>query len=82
MPRPVGEDECSDIKTDRQDILVLYRIFAEAGKPRLSVKPRPLGGELHLKRFGFINTAGDGPKRGGANCRFIRRVTVRQNVKV
>jgi hypothetical protein len=31
--------------TDRQDILVLHRIFAEAGKPRLSVKPRP---ELHF----------------------------------
>jgi len=32
---------------DRQDILVLHSIFAEAGKPRLSVKPRLVGGELH-----------------------------------
>jgi hypothetical protein len=27
MPRPVGGDEFTDIKTDRQDILVLYCIF-------------------------------------------------------
>ena len=32
---------------DRQDILVLHSIFAGAGKPRLSVKPRLVGGELH-----------------------------------
>jgi hypothetical protein len=38
--------------------------------------------KIYLKRFGFINAAGDGPKRGGANRRFIRRVIVRQNVKV
>ena len=31
----------------RQDILVLPSIFAEAGKPRLSVKPRLVGRELH-----------------------------------
>ena len=36
---------------DRQDILVLHSIFAEAGKPRLSVKPRLVGGELHLINF-------------------------------
>jgi len=36
------------LKFDRQDILVLHSIFAEAGKPRLSVKPRLVGGELHL----------------------------------
>ena len=35
------------LKFDRQDILVLHCIFAEAGKPRLSVKPRLVGGELH-----------------------------------
>ncbi|OGP65946.1 MAG: hypothetical protein A2170_02775 [Deltaproteobacteria bacterium RBG_13_53_10] len=34
---------------DRQDILVLHSIFAEAGKPRLSVKPRLVGGELHCR---------------------------------
>jgi len=32
---------------DRQDILVLPSIFAESGKPRLSVKPRLVGGVLH-----------------------------------
>ena len=37
------------LRFDRQDILVLHCIFAEAGKPRLSVKPRPVGGELHLQ---------------------------------
>ena len=37
------------LKFDRQDILVLHCIFAEAGKPRLSVKPRLVGGELHLR---------------------------------
>jgi len=47
MPRPVGGDECSGFKSDRPDILVQHRIFAEAGKPRLYVKPRPVGGELH-----------------------------------
>jgi hypothetical protein len=36
---------------DRQDILVLQSIFAEAGKPRLSVKPRHVGGELHYIRM-------------------------------
>ena len=36
---------------DRQDILVLPSIFAEAGKPRLSVKPRLVGGVLHWKVF-------------------------------
>jgi putative FmdB family regulatory protein len=44
---------------DRRDILVPHRIFAEAGrrsrgyrgKPRLSVKLRPLVGELHFRRF-------------------------------
>jgi len=36
------------LKFDRQDILVLHCIFAEAGKPRLSVKPRLVDGELHL----------------------------------
>ena len=35
------------LRFDRQDILVLHCIFAEAGKPRLSVKPRPEGAELH-----------------------------------
>jgi len=39
----------ANIKFDRRDILVLQCIFAEAGKPRLSVKPRPVGGELHLR---------------------------------
>jgi len=47
MRRPVGGDECSGSKFDRQDILVLLSIFAETGKSRLSVKPRPVGGELH-----------------------------------
>jgi hypothetical protein len=37
------------LKSDRQDILVLPSIFAEAGKPWLSVKPRLVGGELHFK---------------------------------
>ena len=34
---------------DRQDILVLHSIFGEAGKPRLSVKPRLQGGVLHYE---------------------------------
>jgi hypothetical protein len=54
MPRPVGGDECSGSKFDRQDILVLLSIFAEAGKPRLSVKPRPVGGELHCGNLYFL----------------------------
>jgi hypothetical protein len=45
---PLGGDECSGSKFDRQDILVLLSIFAETGKSRLSVKPRPyMGRELH-----------------------------------
>jgi hypothetical protein len=39
------------LKSDRQDILVLPSIFAEAGKPWLSVKPRLVGGELHFNRL-------------------------------
>ncbi len=43
------------LKFDRQDILVLHCIFAEAGKPRLSVKPRLVGGELHsFSNFFFL----------------------------
>jgi len=51
MPRPVDGDECSGFEFDRQDILVLPIIFAEAGKPRLSVKPRLVGGELHFRHL-------------------------------
>jgi hypothetical protein len=39
------------LKSDRQDILVLPSIFAEAGKPWLFVKPRLVGGELHYLQF-------------------------------
>jgi len=39
-PRPIAGNECSESKTDKQNILVLHPIFAEAGKPRLSAKPR------------------------------------------
>jgi hypothetical protein len=39
----IGNECCDSKKIDSQDIPVLNRIFAEAGKPRLSVKPRPLG---------------------------------------
>ena len=31
-------------RQSRQGGIVLHCIFAEAGKPRLSVKPRPVGG--------------------------------------
>ena len=49
MPHPVGGDEYSGFKSDRQDILVLHSIFAEAGKPRQHVKPRPyMDGELYF----------------------------------
>jgi len=48
MPRPVGGDECGDINTCRQDIPGLFGIFAQTGKLWLSVKPRPVSGELHL----------------------------------
>ena len=36
------------LRFNRQDILVLHCIFPEAGKPRLSVKSRLVGGELHF----------------------------------
>jgi len=36
------------LKSYREDILVLHSIFAEAGMPWLSVKPRLVGGELHF----------------------------------
>jgi hypothetical protein len=39
----VAADEYSSSEADRQDILVLARIFAEAGKPRLSVPARRSG---------------------------------------
>jgi len=47
---PVGGDECSGSKFDnqsRQGGIVLLSIFAETGKSRLSVKPRPVGVELY-----------------------------------
>ena len=47
------------LRFDRQDILVLHCIFAEAGKPRLSVKPRPVGGELHSWYKGFCPDCGE-----------------------
>ena len=50
MPHPVGGDECSGSRFDsqfRQGGIVLLSIFAETGKSRLSVKPRPVGGEFH-----------------------------------
>jgi len=37
------------LRFDRQDILVLHCIFDEAGKPRLSVKPRPWRREVSLQ---------------------------------
>jgi hypothetical protein len=37
------------LRFGRQDILILHCIFDEAGKPRLSMNSRPVGGELHLK---------------------------------
>ncbi|OGP60156.1 MAG: hypothetical protein A2162_02880 [Deltaproteobacteria bacterium RBG_13_52_11b] len=48
---------------DRQDILVLHSIFAEAGKPRLSVKPRLVGGELHYSPD--YDTASQGRGKSG-----------------
>ena len=54
MTRPaiggMGGDECSGFKFDRQPRqggVVMSGIFAETGKSPLSVKPRPVGGELH-----------------------------------
>jgi hypothetical protein len=47
MPRPVGGDEYTGSKFDRQSRqggIVLLNIFAETGKSRLSLKPRPVGG--------------------------------------
>jgi hypothetical protein len=38
-------------RQSRQGGIVLQSIFAEAGKPRLSVKPRHVGGELHYIRM-------------------------------
>ena len=51
MPQnaPPGGDECSDFKNPiGRTFLSGNRIFAETGKSRLSVKPRPVGGELHF----------------------------------
>jgi hypothetical protein len=42
------------LKFDNQDILVLHGIFAEAGKPRLPVKPPLVGGELHCDFLPFF----------------------------
>jgi hypothetical protein len=54
MPRPVGGDECSDFKNPiGRTFLCGNRIFAEAGKSRLSVKPRPVGGVLHCYVYTF-----------------------------
>ena len=48
-PNGMGGDECSDFKSPiGRTSLSGNRIFAEAGKSRLSVKPRLVGGELHL----------------------------------
>jgi len=43
-------------KTDRRDKNVPYRIFAEAFQPRLSGKPRTVGGEFHYKNFIYTTT--------------------------
>jgi len=51
MPCPTGGHESNGFKSDRQSGqggIVLLGIFAETGKSRLSVKPRLVGGELHL----------------------------------
>jgi hypothetical protein len=43
-PAPVGGNECSDFKNPiGRTFLSGNRIFAETGKSRLSVKPRPYG---------------------------------------
>jgi hypothetical protein len=55
MPRPVGGDECSEFKnwigrTFLSCIAFSPRLVVDPGyrgKPRLAVKPRPAGGELH-----------------------------------
>ncbi len=52
------------LKFDRQDILVLHCIFAEAEKPRLSVKPRLVGGELHLVQKKSVESDFSWKKRG------------------
>jgi hypothetical protein len=42
-------DECSDFKNPiGRTFLSGDGIFAETGKSRLSVKPRPVGGVLHF----------------------------------
>jgi hypothetical protein len=59
MHRPVDGDPCDDSKNPigrtfsaRVDSdLSGSRIFAETGKSRLSVKPHPVGGELHYLYF-------------------------------
>jgi len=54
-PNGIGGDECSDFKNPiGRTFLSGNRIFAETGKSWLSVKPRPLGGELHLKILSLL----------------------------
>jgi hypothetical protein len=49
LPVGRGGDECSDFKNPiGRTFLSGNRIFAETGKSRLSVKPRPVGGVLYL----------------------------------
>jgi hypothetical protein len=48
----VDGDECSDVTNPiGRTFLSGKRIFAETGKSRLSVKSRPVGGELHFRRL-------------------------------
>ncbi len=54
LPVGRGTDECSDFKNPiGRTFLSGTCIFAETGKSRLSVKPRPVDGEFHVTGWGL-----------------------------
>jgi hypothetical protein len=65
----LGGDECSDFKNPiGRTFLSGTRIFAETGKSRLSVKRRPVGGELQRRismSLDINSTDGDKGDRNG-----------------